>query len=111
MDFKEIEGSHTGFNFSENIKEMLESWGIPIDRTHVFLCHNVFNMKAGICMLESFQAPCFIHTIQLIFKDSLFSENNINVLIGQTVGHFNISSTDCGKLKNIQVTLGLSDSL
>ena len=60
-------------------------------------------------MLESFSAPCFVHTLQLIIKDSLFSENNISVLIAkarQTVGHFNHSSTACEKLKNIQVILG-----
>ena len=61
---KEIEGSHTGFNISENIKKMLENWGISMDRVHVFLRDNAFNMKAGICMLESSSAPCFIHTFQ-----------------------------------------------
>ena len=62
--------------------------------------------------LESSLAPCFIHKLQLIVKDSLFSENNISVLIAkacQTVAHFNHSSTACEKLKNIQVTLGSSD--
>ena len=83
-----------------------------MDRIHVLLRDNAFNMKAGICMLESSTAFCFIHTLQLIFKDSLFLENNISVLIAkarQTVGHFNHFSTACEKLKNIQVTLGSSD--
>ena len=44
---------------------------------------HAFNMKAGICMLESSSAPCFVHTLQLIIKDSLFSENNISVLIAK----------------------------
>ena len=47
-------------------------------------------------------------------KGSLFSKNNISVLIAkarQIVGHFNRSSTACEKLKNIQVTLGSSDSM
>ena len=63
-------------------------------------------------MLESSSAPFFIHTLQLIIKDSLFSENKISVLIAkarQAVGHFNHSSTACEKLKNIQVTLGSLD--
>ena len=87
---------------------MLESWGISTDRVHVFLCDNTFNMKAGICMLESSSEPCFIHTYQLILEDSLFWENNINVLIAkarQTVGHFNHSSTACEKLKKFKITL------
>jgi len=65
-------------------------------------------------MLESSSAPFFIHTLQLIIKDLLFSENNISVLIAktrQTVRHFNHSSTACKKLKNIQITLGSSDSM
>ena len=83
-----------------------------MDRIHILLRDNAFNMKAGICMLESSTAPCFIHTFQLINKDSLFLENIISVLIAkarQTVGHFNHFSTACEKLKNIQVTLGSSD--
>ena len=71
-------------------------------------------MKVSICMLESSSAPCFIHTLQLIIKDSLFSKINISVLIAkacQTVGHFNHSSTACKKLKNIQVNLDSSDSM
>ena len=99
---KEIKGSHTGFNICENIKEMLENWGINMNRIHVFLRDNAFNMKAGMLMLESSSAPCFIHTLQLIIKDSLFTESNISVLIAkarQTVGHFNHSSTACEKLK------------
>ena len=111
---KEIKGSHTGFNIYENIKEMLENWGINMNRIHVFLRDNAFNMKAGMLMLESSSAPCFIHTLQLIIKDSLFTESNISVLIAkarQTVGHFNHSSTACEKQKKIQVALGSSVSL
>ena len=91
---------------------MLKNLIIPIDRIHILLCNNVFNMKTGICMLETSTATCFIHTFQLINKDSLFSESIINVLVAmacQTVGHFNHFSTACNKLKNIQVTLGSTD--
>ena len=97
----EIKGSHTGFNICENIKEMLEIWGINMNRIHLFLRDNTFNMKAAMLMLESSSAPCFIHTLQLIIKDSLFTESNISVLIAkarQTVGHFNHCSTACEKL-------------
>ena len=87
---------------------MLENWDININRD------NAFNMKAGMLLLESSSVPCFIHTLQLIIKDSLFTENNISVLIAkarQTVGHFNHSSTTCDKLKIIQVTLDSSLSM
>ena len=60
---KKIESFHNGFNISENKKEMLENWGIPIDRIDVFLRESAFNMKAGMCMLESSSALCFIRTL------------------------------------------------
>ena len=81
---------------------MLENWGIPMDRIHVFLRDNAFNMKAGICMLETSSVPFFIHTFQLIIKGLLFSENNISVLIAkarQNFRHFNHSFTAWEKLK------------
>ena len=81
---------------------MLENWGIPMDRIHVLLRDNAFNMKAGICMLESSTAFCFIHILQLMFKDSLFLENNISVLIAkahQTISHFGHFLTTHEKLK------------
>ena len=93
---------------------MFENWGIPIDHIHVFLRIKTFNMKTGICILEFSTAFCFINTLQLKFKDSLFLENKISVFIAkvrQTVGHFNHSSTACEKLKNIQVTLGSLESM
>ena len=81
---------------------MLENWGIPIYRIHDFLRDNAFNMKACKCMLKSSLAPCFIRTLQLIIKGSLFLENNISVLIAkarQTDEQFNHSYTACEKLK------------
>ena len=57
----------------------------------VFLQNNAFNMKAGMLMLELSSAPCFIDMLQLIIKDSFFSEKNISVLIAkacQTISHF-----------------------
>ena len=67
-----------------------------------------------MCMLESSSAPCFIRTLQLIIKMSLFIENNISVLkakVCQTDGQFNHFSTACEKLKNLQVTFCSSDSV
>ena len=61
---------------------------------------NAFNMKASVLFLESFLASCFIYALQMITKSSLFSGNNIKVLIAkarQTVGHCNHSSTSCEK--------------
>ena len=65
-------------------------------------------------MLESSSTPCFIHKLQLIIRDSLFSENNISVLIAkacQSVVNLNHSSTACENLKNIKATLGSLDSM
>ena len=58
-----------------------------MSRVHVFLRDNAFDMKAGIVLLDSSSAPWIIHTIKLMIKDLLFSENNISVIT--TVGNFN----------------------
>ena len=82
---------------------MFENLSIPMDRIYIFLRDNAFKMKSDICMLESSSAPCFIHTIKLIIKGSLFLENKISVLIvkaRQTIDHFNHSSTTFERLKN-----------
>ena len=68
----EITGSHTDFGIFENIKEMVENWGINMNCIHVFLRDNALNMKSDILMLKFSSALCFIHTLQLIIKDSLF---------------------------------------
>ena len=47
---KKIYSSHIGFKISENIKEVFENLGVPMDLVHVFLRDNVFKMKTGICM-------------------------------------------------------------
>ena len=81
---------------------MLENRYINMNRIHVFLRDNAFKMKASMLMLKSFSSPCFIHTLQLIIKNSLFSEKVVSVLIAkarQTINHFNHSSTACEKLK------------
>ena len=67
-----------------------------MNRVHVFLRDNAFDMKAGIVLLDSSSATCFIHTIQLMIKDSLFSENKISVIT--IVSNFNHSSTVCERL-------------
>ena len=64
-----------------------------MSRVHVFLRDNAFDMKAGIVLLDSSSATCFIHTIQLMIKDSLFSENKISVIT--IVSNFNHLSTVC----------------
>ena len=93
---------------------MFENWGINMNRIHVFLRDIAFNTKAGMLMLESSSASSFIHTLQLLIKNSLFSESNISVIIAkarQTIGYFKHSFTACEKLKKFQFTLGSSVSM
>ena len=75
---------------------MLENWGVITNREHDFLHNGAFNMEVGMLMLEPFSALFFIHTLQLMIKDWLFSENIISLLIAkprQTTDQFNHSST------------------
>ena len=52
--------------------------------------------------------PCFNHTLQLNIKDSLFADEDVEVLLSKAlkiVGHFSHSSSACEMLKLIQVGL------
>ena len=105
---REIEGRHTGLNISANIKDMLQNWRINHNQVHLIVRDNAYNMRLGMVLSNIASIPCFIHTLQLIIKDSLFADKDVEVLLSKArkiVGHFSHSSSACEKLKLIQVGL------
>lgn len=108
---KEIEGRHTGLNICENIKAMLSNWSINLDRVHLVVRDNAYNMRLGMSLLNTNSLPCFIHTLQLVIKDSLFEDVDIKLMLAKArkiCGHFSHSSTACEKFKSIQMELDSS---
>ena len=57
-------------------------------------------------MLKTSSVPCFIHTLQLVIKDSLFKDNRIKLLLAKIRKLFTISGIlkkATEMLKKIQV--------
>ena len=78
-----MEGCHTGLNISANIKDMLQKWRINHNQVHLIVRDNAYNMRLGMVLSNIALTPCFIHTLQLIIKDSLFADEDIEVLLSK----------------------------
>ena len=55
---------------------------------------------------------CFLHTLQLVVKNAIFSQRAMSDSIAKAkkiVGHFSHSHKACQKLKEIQIIKGLSE--
>lgn len=64
----------------------------------------------GLNLLHVEHLSCFIHTLQLVINDAIFSQRSVKDLIAncrKIVSHFAHSATACHKLENIQGTMGL----
>lgn len=60
---------------------------------------NAANMLLGLDFLEVNHVSCFLHTLQLVIDDALFSQPMVKDLIAKCTHH---SSLACEKLKAIQ---------
>ena len=99
---REMEGDHTGQNICNYIQDMLSNLMITLNRVHVFLQDNARKIKLVISLLKSSSVPCFIHTLQLVIKDSLFVDDRRKLLLAKaqiTVCHFSHSSKVSEMLK------------
>ena len=96
-----------GQNICNYIQDMICNWKITLDRVPVFfLRDNVRNTKKAISLLKTSSVPCFIHTLQLVIKDSLFKDNRIKLLLAKIRKLFTISGIlkkATEMLKKIQV--------
>ena len=70
---------------------MLSNWNIALDHVDVFLWDYARNIKKAISLLKTSSVPYFIHTLQLVNKNSLFEDNHIKLLLAKVrklVCHF-----------------------
>ena len=101
-------GNHSSINIAANFKTLLSNWNISEEQVHIVVRDNAYNMQLGMELLEMDNMPCFIHVLQLIIKDSLFSQRAIKDMLAncrKMCGHFNHSSLACSALKQIQKEL------
>ncbi|XP_023212104.1 zinc finger BED domain-containing protein 4-like [Centruroides sculpturatus] len=111
LNVKHFEGQHTAQNIANALQEILSRWECPLSKIHVIVHDNGRNIVKAVSEAKMNSACCFIHTLQLVIKDSLKIQPEIGETIAvgrKIVTHFNHSSTAQEKLKKIQEELGIA---
>ncbi|XP_063215715.1 zinc finger BED domain-containing protein 4-like [Bacillus rossius redtenbacheri] len=99
--------SHTGNNLCNFITETLEEWKLQ-SKVVAIVRDNARNITAGLESSEYEHLPCLAHTLQLVVKEGLLNNKNVNNLIAngrRIVGHFKHSCKATKELKKAQATL------
>ena len=110
LSAKHFPGSHTGENIAHMIRKMMTDWEIMGERQHILVCDGASNMVAGLQLADISSAHCFLHILDLVIKDSIFSQQTIIDLcakVRRIATHFNHSSLACGNIKNLQAEQGI----
>jgi len=111
LNARHFSGSHTGIAISDALSEMLQLWNLSTENNiHVLLRDNARNMISGANITGLRNESCFIHSLQLVLHDSIFSQKSISDLISKCrniVTHFNHSQVACTRLKEIQTNFSL----
>lgn len=100
-----FEGHHTSENIADHLKSIVDEYSIPRSKIHVFVRDNGANIVKGINNAGYDSISCYLHTLQLIIKDSIFEQRIIKDLISnckQIVGHFKHSALAYSKLRKLQ---------
>ena len=84
---------------------MLSDYNIAKNKVHIIVSDDAANITKGIHIAGCQSLPCFLHTLQLVIKDSLQDQRIIAGAIAQCrsiVSHFSHSSLACAKLNELQ---------
>ena len=80
LSTKYFPSQHTGVNISETLAQLLEEWKIDATHVHLIVHDNAANMIVGLNYLEVGHLSCFLHTLQLVINDALFSQRYVEDL-------------------------------
>ena len=69
--------SHTAKNICEAIQISMNDFLIPASKVHLVARDNAPNMVAAIREAGYNSLPCFLHTLQLVLNDAIFSQKYI----------------------------------
>ena len=97
--------SHTAANISTLLQGVLSDYNIAKHKVHIIASDNAANITKGIHIAGCQSLPCFLHTLQLVIKDTLHEQRIISDAIAQCrsiVSHFSHSSLACAKLNKLQ---------
>ncbi len=104
-------GSHTGENIDQMVSKMMREWEISEERQHILVRDGASNMALGLRLANVASVHCFLHILDLVVKDSIFSQRTIIDLCAKVrhiATHFNHSSLARNELKNLQAEQGIN---
>ena len=71
LERKEVTQAHTGMNIAEEIRGIMDEWGLSLDQVSGVTTDNASNMVLAMNVLEWTRIPCFSHSLQLAVEDAL----------------------------------------
>lgn len=108
---QECPGSNTASNLATAFQNMFQTWKVPKERIHAILRDNARNMAKAMEDAQLPSLPWFSHTLQLAIHDAVLSQRSIKDTIAagrRIVGHFKHSPLAYGRLKKVQLELGMT---
>ena len=111
---KHFPASHTGENIERMINSMMTQWGIDDERQHILVRDGAANMVLGTRLAGIESAHCFLHILNLVVKDAIFSQKRVGDIcakVRRISTHFNHSSVGHNELKQIQSEKGIKTPL
>lgn len=101
-----LKQDHTGSYISEKLIEVVDSYNIR-NKIHMAVRDNASNMNYATRIAEFSSLGCVAHSLQLVIRDAIFSQEHIKILIKKSrkiVGHFKHSEQACRYLSKCQET-------
>lgn len=101
---------HTGENITTMLNRAIDEFQIPEHKIHLLIKDNAANIVSGVNGTNYTHLSCFLHTLQLIIKHSIFEQDSVRNLISvckSIVTHIIKSPAANSQMKDIQKTLGL----
>ena len=71
LEITEITQAHTGMNIAEEIRGIMNEWGLSPDNVSTATTNNASNMVLVVKVLEWTRIPCFSHSLQLAEEEAL----------------------------------------
>ena len=68
---KKIAQTYNGINNAEEIRGIMDEWGLSLDQVSAVTTVNASNMVLAMNVLEWTRVPCFSHSLQLAVEDEL----------------------------------------
>ena len=97
-------GQHTADAIKNEVNRMLAPWDLE-KKTVTILRDNAANVVAGLTLTGVDHQSCFIHTLQLVIHDAIFTQRLVNDMLAisrRIAVHFNRSPLAHHRLQSLQ---------